>query len=257
MPLKKSLGQNFLIDNLVIWDLLDAIDVRSNDVLLEVGAGSGAVTTELAGRAAKVYAVEFDEDLIPELTSNLEQFSNVDIVPADILRFLEDYDHVKSLGITKIVGSIPYQITSPLIHLALKYNYPVIFVVQKEMAERLTAKPPKANYLSTFVSLWGQAEIVRTIDRNSFNPVPGVDSAILKIVPHPVVSSVDPVAFSKFLHKGFSNPRKMLNKVFNKDLLTSLDIDPMRRAETLTLSEWLKLFDIEIGTRAEHAQPLQ
>lgn len=254
---KKELGQNFLIDQRVISDTIKSAQISKDDTVLEVGAGAGALTRPLAEKAKKVIAVEIDKDLIPELQANLEGLENVEIINADILKLpitnhqLPDY---------KIVGSIPYQITSPLIHQLLKLkNRPksITIIVQKEVVEKIAAQPPEATYLSNFVANFGQAKILRTIKPNAFHPQPKVDSALLHIVLklHPSYyrakrdnggceagSYITPEELEKFLHHGFAQPRKMLNKRFPAETLQKLGIDPKRRPQTLSFKEWIKLF---------------
>ncbi|HLD96601.1 MAG TPA: rRNA adenine dimethyltransferase family protein, partial [Patescibacteria group bacterium] len=140
---KKSLGQNFLVDQRAVQDLVETAGVRKDDAVLEVGAGTGVVTLELAKRGGKIIAVEFDRDLIPTLRENLKEFQNVEIINADILSLdLIPYTLSPSF---KIVGAIPYQITSPLIHKILHSPHrpkSITFIVQKEVAEKIAAAAP-------------------------------------------------------------------------------------------------------------------
>lgn len=243
MRYKKELGQNFLVDQGVIEDLLRTADIKSGDLILEIGAGTGAVTRALAEKARKVIAVEIDKDLIPELKANLEGLENVEIVNEDILKL--DTSHQLLATSFKVIGSIPYQITSPLLHKLLKETprpKSITIVVQKEVAEKIAAKPPKGTYLSNFVANFGRAEIIRTIKPDSFRPQPKVDSALLHIVLKPHPSRLQPEELEKFLHHGFAQPRKMLNKRFPAETLKKVGIDPKRRAQTLKFDKWVKLF---------------
>ena len=265
---KKELGQNFLVDQGVVADLIKAADIKEDDVVLEVGAGGGIITRPLAEKARRVIAVEIDKDLIPQLISTLSDFPGVEIVRDDILKL--EIGNLQ-LETFKTIGSIPYQITSPLIHKLLKLKKrpkSITIIVQKEVAEKIVAKPPKASYLSNFVANFGRAEIIRTIKPNAFRPPPKVDSAILHIplYPTPFVAlakgakpyseckrgrmllseakgscTPDP-KFESFLHHGFASPRKMLNKRFPAETLKKLGIDPQRRPQTLSFEEWVKLF---------------
>ena len=245
--MKSRLGQNFLTDKSIVADLIKAADVTGSDVLLEIGSGSGFVTEEIIKVAKKVYSVEIDQILIPKL---LEKFKSeikngkLEVIHNDILKILENNSWTTSRNVTNIIGSIPYQITSPLIHLLINNeNLPATILMQKEVAERLTAKTPHATYLSNYVANWGLAQVVQVVSKKVFDPVPEVDGAIVTLVPHSS-PSIDTIKFSKFLHLGFSNPRKMLNKVFDKETLLKLNIDHTRRAETLSLDEWYKLYKI-------------
>lgn len=242
MKSKKGLGQNFLTDLHVISEIVKAAQISKDDTVLEVGAGTGALTRPLAEWAGKVIAVEIDKDLIPELQTNLKGLDNVEIVNKDILKL--DTSHYLIATNFKVVGSIPYQITSPLIHKLLKETLrpkSITIIVQKEVAEKITAEPPKATYLSNFIANFGQAKILRTIKPNAFRPQPKVDSALLHITLHPKPYTLNP-KFEEFLHHGFVQPRKMLNKRFSAEILQKLGIDPQKRPQTLSFKEWMKLF---------------
>lgn len=265
MELKKELGQNFLTDERVIEDLLQTADIGGEDLVLEVGAGTGALTKPLAKRAGRIIAVEIDKALIPQLQESLKGLEDVTIVNEDILkvdvdtriqgyfrgvgekrRFLSGVKGpYKDRNAFKVVGSIPYQITSPLIHKLLKIKRrpkSITIVVQKEVAEKIAAKPPKATYLSNLVANFGQAEIIRTISPDAFHPQPTVDSALLHIRLRPKPYIKDAERFEGFLHRGFAQPRKMLNKQFPVEILQKIGIDPQRRPQTLSFEEWVKLF---------------
>lgn len=241
MKPKKRLGQHFLRDQKVVLDLVRAGEINPKDTVVEVGAGTGVVTRELAERAGKILAVEFDRDLIPQLRENLKSFQNVKIVHKDILdlRFA-NYD----LRDFKVVGSIPYQITSPLVHkLLTKKPRPnlIALLIQKEVAEKFVAKPPKATYLSNFVQAFGKVKITRHVPPSAFFPQPKVTSSIIRIVPEKNVYGIDPQKFSAFLHQAFKHPRKMLRNIFPEERLKKAGIDPEARAQEIPLEKWIKL----------------
>ena len=244
---KKQLGQNFLTDATVVKNLVNTANLTKDDVVLEIGAGEGIVTRALVKQVKHVYAVEFDSNLIPLLHSTTKPFNHLTIVNEDVLKVLSDVGAVRDdWKVTAFVGSIPYQITSPLIHqIVAYYQIPTTILIQKEVAERITAKPPHATYLSNLVAYWGEAKSVETVPNTAFDPIPKVDGAIISFIPH-ITQPIDVIKFSKFLHKGFASPRKMLNKIFNKELLLGCEIDHTRRAETLTLAEWKKLYDASL-----------
>ncbi|GMR19349.1 MAG: 16S rRNA (adenine(1518)-N(6)/adenine(1519)-N(6)) -dimethyltransferase RsmA [Patescibacteria group bacterium] len=247
---KKSLGQNFLIDPRVADDLVKAAEITEKDIVLEVGAGTGAVTRPLAQKARRVIAVEIDPKLTSQLQTNLKGLGNVEIIHADILTLSPNHYTLA----TKIAGSIPYQITSPLIHKLLKLkNRPksITFIIQKEVAEKITAQPPKASYLSNFIANFGKAEIIRTIQPGAFHPSPKVDSAILKITLYPKPFISDP-GLEAFLHRGFAHPRKMIKHSLPAETLKKARIDPHRRPATLTQEEWASLYR-EIAKPAREA----
>ncbi len=237
--MKKVLGQHFLINQEVIAQLVSSGEITNNTIVLEVGPGKGAVTEELAKQAAKVIAVEFDQELIPFLKKKFDG-TNVEIIAGDILKITR----LTQSPLT-IVSSLPYQITSPFLHRLVLGELGEIeklsLLVQKEVADKITAKPPKASYLANFVLLYGVAKYLQTIPPQAFNPPPKVESALITIKKDPAKIE-NKIKFMNFLHKGFSHPRKMLKKVFALELLNSCGIDPRRRAETLTFEEWCKLF---------------
>ena len=237
------MGQSFLVDQRVVRDLVEAVEPTRPDLVLEVGAGTGTVTKELANQAGKVLAVEFDHDLIPILRENLKSFDNVEIINKDILAYR--IPHTASR--LKIVGSIPYQITSPLIHKLIETEEWLVaaLLIQKEVAEKITARPPKATYLSNFISAFANVNIVRNISKTAFKPQPKVDGTIIKIKRSSKPYTIDPKPFSDFLHRGFSHPRKMLKNIFPEERLKNAGIDPQARAQELTLTNWLGLFELE------------
>lgn len=243
---QKRLGQHFLIDRTVLQRLLAAAEISSTDTVVEVGAGIGTITVELAKKAKEVYAVEIDKNLIPILKSHINDFKSVNVIQEDILKMSNERENFEY----KVIGAIPYSITSPLLHHLLTQKIAlslIAIIVQKEVAEKITACPPKATYLSNFVGIFGEAEIIgRPIPPSSFWPQPEVYSSILRITQHPKISfsASQLLSYSAFLHQGFSHPRKMLNKVFDKKLLAAAGITPTRRAQTLTKDEWLHIFEI-------------
>ncbi len=242
---KKSFGQNFLVDEKVVADLVAAAELTRSDTVVEVGAGTGVLTKALAQRAGKVLAFEIDRDLIPVQRSELRNYQNIEIINKDFLRFT-----INDLRFTsyKLVGSIPYQITSPLIHKILKLEPKpslAVLLIQKEVAEKIIAQPPKATYLSNIVKLLGEVEPVRFVPKNAFWPAPKVDGAIVKLLPNDycLVPSAEIDKFQRFLHRGFQNPRKMLRNKFDFEVLKSAGITPTQRAQELDLTDWFKVFD--------------
>ncbi len=241
--------------------------------IIEIGAGQGVITKELVKQAQKVVAFELDGELVEKYLKPLTQeYPNLEIRNEDILNFQFS---VLNFQPTLLCGAIPYQITSPLLH-KLVYGFwenpvPAVFILQYEVAEKVVARPPKASYLSNLVELYGKAEILgEKIPPTAFWPAPKVDSAILKITPWQDLEdnslgspsarpntgtqrlptenhrrrfhSQDIRKFSRFLHRGFKNPRKMLNKAFDKIALEEVSIDPTLRPQNLSLEDWLNLF---------------
>ncbi|MBI2453009.1 MAG: ribosomal RNA small subunit methyltransferase A, partial [Parcubacteria group bacterium] len=203
---KKHFGQNFLVNMGVVAKMTAAADLSGADVVLEVGPGLGALTRELAWRVKKVIAVEKDRSLAGFLTKELP---GVDIVEQDILKFpLEALPPGY-----KVVASIPFAITAPLIRKLLETENPPllsVLLVQKEVAQRILAKPPRMNLLAVSVQFYAQASIVATVKKGVFWPQPKVDAAILKLVPFGKKPEIDPALFFPVVKAGFLHPRKQL-----------------------------------------------
>jgi len=250
-PPKKSLGQNFLIDEDILKIFVAAANLNKEDTVIEVGSGTGIVTRELAKIAKKVFAVEIDQDLLDTLKNNIKTCSNAEIINKDILDVFEKLS--TNVSVYKIVGAIPYSITSPLLHtLILAKNAPnsITLITQEEVAEKICTKEPKATYLSNFISLYGYSKIVGRVKPTAFYPSPNVTSAIIHIEKRAVVDSADLLRKkSSFLHKGFSHPRKMLGNILEKGILLKAGIDPTSRAQELSLDKWEILFNNESGKR--------
>lgn len=252
----KRLGQNFLIDGKILNKIIKSANLSKDDVVLEIGPGTGILTLELAKRAKKVIAVEKDEKMIEILKDVLKNsgIQNVQIIKGDILKLLTS--HFQLPTSFKVVGNIPYYLTSRLIRRLLELKEKpklIVLMVQKEVAQRICAKPPKMNLLAVSVQFYGKPEIVSYVPKKSFFPKPKVDSAIIKI--HPASKSwrsqEKEEKFFKIVKAGFSQPRKQLINNLSKKLgidkmkvrewLLKNGISPTARAETLNIENWLAL----------------
>lgn len=255
----KRLGQNFLIDGNVVGGIANAADLNSNDTVVEIGPGIGTLTSELAARANRVYAIEFDRNLLPVLAESLQEYSNVQVVSGDALQVNFDEVVLNSGGnpaAYKIVGNLPYYITTPLIMHVLEqgFNFTVfVLMVQKEVAQRIVAVPGSKAYgiLSLAVQYYTVPELVLNIPRTVFMPKPEVDSAVLKLTRRdvPPVSVADEQMLFRIIRAAFGQRRKtLLNALSNagiggaKDkLLTVLEeagLDPGCRGETLSMEKF-------------------
>ncbi len=256
----KSLGQNFLLDESALQKVMDAAEVTSQDVVLEIGSGLGSLTRHLANVAHKVVAVEIDSSLIPALKSVVDQYSNVEVVEGDILA-LDPVQLVSSIPYL-VVANIPYYITSALIRHLLESSLPprrLVLTVQQEVARRICALPGDMSLLALSVQVYGQPKIIDYIAPGAFYPPPSVDSAIIRIdlLPTPLIPPAELDVFFKLIKAGFSQKRKTLRNALAGGLhrspteivalLKSAQIDPMRRAETLSLVEWKSLVEQYIG----------
>jgi 16S rRNA (adenine1518-N6/adenine1519-N6)-dimethyltransferase len=254
---RKSLGQNFLVDDGALAQVASAADIGAEDVLLEIGAGVGSLTRLLAACARRVIAVEIDPLLISLLRAALSSFPNVTLVQGDILTLpVEDLVGNAASGNYKVAANIPYYITSAIIRRLVESSVSpslMVLTVQKEVAERICAQPGKMSLLSLSVQYYGTPAIVGRIPAEAFYPAPKVDSAIVKVEFHsPSTRNIEEAGWMfRIARAGFSQKRKMLRNTLSaglvippKDIESFLNragVDPKRRAETLTVAEWVKL----------------
>jgi 16S rRNA (adenine1518-N6/adenine1519-N6)-dimethyltransferase len=247
----KSLGQNFLIDESALIQVVEAARVTAQDVVLEIGAGLGSLTRHLATIAQSVVAVEVDSSLIPVLEQVIGRYPNVEVVKGDILTM----DPVQ-LGLHSpyiVVANIPYYITSALIRHLLESSLPpdrLVLTIQQEVAKRICAMPGDMSLLALSVQVYGRPEIVSNIPASAFYPPPKVDSVILSInrLCSPLIPADELDAFFHLIKAGFSQKRKTLRNALAgglrlststvETMLKDAHIDPWRRAETLSLTEW-------------------
>ncbi len=256
---KKRLGQNFLIDRNVVNKILDAADIQTGDCILEIGPGAGTLTQAIAERGAKVVAVEIDRDMVEIVSSILCDYPNASVVNADILRidlpqFLHEHFGESKV---KVLGNLPYYITSPIISeifLAGTQVERIVIMTQKEVAERLKASPGTKDYgsLSIFVQYHAEVELVSHVSKNVFLPAPEVSSAIVLLMPRkePPVNVPSSKLFFDVVHCAFGKRRKtLLNSLSDcpvlgltkeqiADVLGRANIDSDRRAETISLEEF-------------------
>lgn len=257
---RKGLGQNFLTSKGALADILKAAQLTKEDTVLEIGPGIGTLTRALAQSAKRVLAVEKDPAMVQILQQTTQDLSNVEIICADILKLGEtrgSLDLTKVRGY-KVVANLPYYITSPVIRMLLEAeNGPelMVLMVQKEVAQRICAKPPHMSLLAVSVQVYGKPSIASYVKKNCFWPQPKVDSAILQIVPHSLVSPRYPqlnrIKFFEVVKAGFKQPRKQLLNNLSQGLglskqtaetwLNQVGIAPTQRAETLSVENWLAL----------------
>ncbi|GAH47218.1 unnamed protein product, partial [marine sediment metagenome] len=237
----KTLGQNFLISKGILEKILDAANLKSKDVVLEIGPGIGTLTKELAKKAKQVIAIEKDSKMIKILKETLRDLKNIELIQEDILK----YDF-KSQVPYKIVANLPYYITSPVLRKFLEIGSKpkeMILMVQKEVAQRIVASPPNMSILAISVQFFAKPEIISFVSKNCFWPQPKVDSAILKISQISMdLPPIDTDLFFKIVRAGFAQPRKQLVNSLSNELklekekvrnwLKENEIKPERRPET-------------------------
>ena len=257
----KSLGQNFLTDKNIVDKIVDGAGIGPEDTVIEIGPGMGVITWEAASRARKVIAIELDSSLIPILGETLARFDNVQIINQDVLKTdINELTDGEEAGHVKIIGNLPYYITTPIIMKLLEDKVKaesLTIMTQKEVADRIGAGPGTKSYgaLSIAVQFYCQVEKVTDVSRNSFIPAPNVDSTVLKLKfsQQPAAAVRNEPLFFKCVRAGFGQRRKTLSNSMqtlqgvSKDLIRdSLDaagIDPARRAETLSIEEFAKFSD--------------
>jgi len=248
-------GQNFLADRPQLERLVEALELSEEDRVVEVGPGLGALTIELAARARAVVGVEIDPAAVKALTLSLRGRSNVRIIEANILRTA-----VGELLTApyRVIGNIPYNLTGALfVHLLEQPTPParIDLLVQLEVAQRLVAPPGSWSMATLGVRVYGTPELMLRVPRTAFVPQPKVDSALVRIIPDatPALPRSDLPSFFDFVTPFFQARRKQLPFVLGRKLgisgaeartrLGVIGIDPARRAETLTLEEWRRLFE--------------
>lgn len=260
---KKSLGQNFIIDANILANIIEHAGITKDSGVIEIGPGIGALTEQLGLHAKKVLAYEIDQRLIPILTDTLVQYDNIefmhqDILEADVKASIEknfsDYPDVH------IVANLPYYITTPILTKLLQEKLPVdsiTVMIQKEVAERMAAKPSTKSYgsLTIAIQYYTTAEVVMHVPKGVFMPQPNVDSAVLKLTirEEPPVYVADEKYFFSMVQACFSQRRKTLrnnltnylSETYDKEtistMLNEVGIDGMRRGESLTMEEFAAL----------------
>jgi len=258
----KSLGQNFLQDPFALEAIIDAAQIQPTDTVLEIGPGLGSLTRYLSVSAKQVIAVELDRKMIAPLQAVLASYTNVSVQQGNVME-ISPKDLITETDYL-VVANIPYYITSAVIrHLLESDPKPrsIVLTIQKEVAERICAKPGDLSLLALSVQVYGKPRIAARIPADAFFPAPKVDSAVLviDIYPTPQIKLELLDTFFRLIKAGFSQKRKTLRNSLSAglhispsnaaEMLTRLNIDPQRRAETLNLTEWSNLA-VEIQTRA-------
>ena len=248
---KKSLGQNFLVNQGILEKIIRAARITSNDTVVEVGPGTGTLTQELAQRAGNVIAIEKDHRLIPELQERFGNRANIKIVEDDVLDFSPPR-HKLTAKSYKLIGNIPYYITSHFLKTVLG-SWPapelIVLTVQKEVAERICARPPHMNLLALSVQFYAEPKIVGRVSRGSFRPIPKVDSAIIRLTPKvPAPDARTAQDLFVVIRAGFSEKRKQLAGTLSRKLHTNrpaieqalqmVGTGATTRPENLSLEQW-------------------
>ncbi len=254
---ERSKGQNFLIEEDVYNKIVESAEINLDDTVLEVGPGLGFLTFKLAKKAKKVLAVEVDKKIADFLQTLIigNKVKNIKIFNKDILKARGD--NFSKIGKYKIVSNLPYNITSIFLRKFLSLsNKPeiIVLMLQKEVVERIMAKPPKMSLLAISVQFYAEVEKIMDVKRDYFYPAPEVDSAVIKIIPNKKLlkNYEEEKKFFKILRTAFSSKRKMLkNNLANglkidikkiEKILLKLGLDVKIRSEQLKIEDWLKIF---------------
>ena len=252
---RKRFGQNFLHDQNIIQRIINSIAVKDDQHIVEIGPGKGALTEHLVQRCKQLDVIELDRDLIPILEQQFASYNNFTIHNADALQF--DFSSLlpqtNSAEKIRLVGNLPYNISTPLIFHLLD-NVHIVddmhFMLQKEVVERLTAQPGSKIYgrLSILVQYLCHAQQLFIVPPGAFTPAPKIDSAIIQLTPRVEKIGLNEVKLEdlSFIAKSaFSQRRKTLRNnlknILNDEQIMQCDIDPSRRAETLTINEFVML----------------
>lgn len=262
---KKSFGQNFLTDDNVVDRIVSALKPQNEDFIVEIGPGRGALTEKLCESGARVCAVELDRDLIPLLEENFAGYENFSIVHQDALRVdfralqenhASEFSNTKSI---KLVANLPYNISTAILQRLIEQRESfseMVLMFQREVVDRITAAPgtSERGFLTVLVEAYLEAEKLFDVSPRAFRPIPKVWSSIARLVPKEKVEIPEENLFRDLISIGFAQRRKtILNNLKNahgplkeklgdpENLLNACDIDPRRRAETLTVDEWTTL----------------
>lgn len=252
---KKGLGQNFLSDPVILKKVVQAGGITGEDTVLEIGPGLGTLTRELSGSARQVVAVEIDENMFGPLGEVLAQAENVRLVQGDILE-QSIPDLMAAPQPYVVIANIPYYITSAILRHLLESGHPPLrlaLTVQREVGERICAQPPDMSLLALSVQVYGTPHVTFRIPAGAFYPPPKVDSVVVQVdvFPEPLIPTGTLDLFFRLAKAGFSQKRKMLrnslsggmqwSKAQAETVLERAEIDPQRRAETLSIVEWRRV----------------
>jgi len=251
----KAFGQNFLVDRSILLRIVEAAEIHPGDQVLELGAGTGVLTRELAKRARRVVAVELERNMLSLLGGTTRNYPNVELIERNLL-YVDPADIFGSEPY-KLVANLPYYITAPTFrHFLESANPPrlIVVMVQYEVAQRIVAEPGDLSLLGVSIQFYGKPKIITHVPARAFYPAPKVDSAILRIdmkdeIP---LTREQRDSFFRLVQAGFSERRKQLHnslthRLHRKDMevratLQAANIDPSRRAETLSIEDWLRLW---------------
>ena len=258
---KKSFGQNFLVDSRVAQRIVNELAPQADETIVEIGAGQGALTTLVASRAGQVLAIEFDRDLVPFLRDKFAGHDNTRIVEADALE-IDFCDLIKPAERARVVANLPYNISTAILQRLITQRAcltELLLMLQREVVERIVAPPGSGErgFLTVFVEAYCEAEALFDVEPEAFQPRPKVWSTVVRLRPRIAAEVADESLLWRTVSAGFARRRKTIfNNLRNappdlgahieaaggaERVLHQSEIEPQRRAETLTLGEWARL----------------
>ncbi len=248
---KKSLGQHLLISEGVIKRIVDYIDIKKEDIIIEVGIGTGQLTEEILKRAPKIlYGIEIDERVYPIVEERLKEYENFILIKKDY--FDVDIRDLVNGNEIKLVGNLPYNIASLILIDTTSYIYLTrfnIFMIQKEVAEKLVAKPGTKAYsfMSVFLQTFFEIDYLMSVPPRFFSPPPKVISAVIKLTPKKElpIPLEEMKEYKKFVSDIFKNRRKMLKSKIDSEILEKAGVKLTARAEELSVDDFIRLFKVK------------
>lgn len=251
---RKRFGQNFLVDQNIIFKIVHSINPQPDDLMVEIGPGLGALTGPLLEHLDRLHVIELDRDVIPKLIQNTSNDDALEVHEADVLKFdfAELVDEDRRL---RVVGNLPYNISTPVLFHLLEYHRNISdmhFMLQREVVERICARPRDKSYgrLTVMMQSWFDVENLFVVSPHCFSPAPKVDSAIIRMVPTERYSEhiVDAAGYADLVRQAFTQRRKTLRNTLkplcSAETIEAADIDPSVRAEELGISDFLRLHQI-------------
>ena len=256
-PVLKKYGQHFLSDQKILGAIVDALAPTPADTVVEIGPGRGSLTDILVERSGRLIALEIDRALTEQLRKKYHDRTNVEIVQGDVL---ETDLHALAGSDFLLIGNVPYYITTPIVFKSLDAPIPTrsVFMVQREVAERMTANEDTENYgaLSVNVGVVANVEIVLDVPRGAFHPPPKVDSSVVRLTPRakPLIATESLAAFRSFVQAAFGLRRKQMQRVLRTvrglspeevaEVLNAAGVDASARSEVVSPSQFVKLFEL-------------
>ncbi len=261
-PAKKSLGQHFLHERGIVDKLVLAIDPRPGDRIVEIGPGQGALTFPLLARHGALTAIEFDRDLLQPLTAAAKAHGELTLINSDVMNV--DFTELAAGSPFRLVGNLPYNLSSPILFHALDHAAAVRdmhFMLQKEVVDRMAAGPGSKVYgrLSVMLQAYCTVTALFKVPPGAFRPPPKVDSAVVRLVPHPPqrIGIDDPHRFAEIVRAAFGQRRKTLRNalgtVCTTEQIVAAGIDPQRRAEQLEVADFVRLANLAAAAPSAHS----